>query len=163
LWLELQIAASSPASFRNGSGAGLPLALVALQGDGAGGLENGGRGLARGEVLRREVVDRDGGGDRVRGGAKFFRLGVVDQVLRARLADVADVRLVQAIAQRLRRDDEREGTLEARHPIIPRAAEDVGGDPLARGRRLEQNLGAGLGEPIGGTAAHEPERQQQEA
>src|SRR6266511_5872852 len=99
LRIELQTSASAT-SFRDGSGARLPLALAALQGDGAGGRENGGRGFAPSERLRREVVDRDGGGDGIRGGAKLFRLGLGDQVLRARLIDVADMRLVQAIAQR---------------------------------------------------------------
>src|SRR5262245_35147656 len=120
-------------------------------------------GLARRERLGREIVDRDRGGDGVGGGAKLLRLGVGDQSLLPRLLDVARVRLVQALAQRLRRDREREGALEAREPLVADAVEDVDGEPLARRRRVEQDLGAGAREPVGRAALVEPERQHHKA
>src|SRR5262249_17539894 len=104
-------------------------------------------GLARRERLGREIVDGDRGchrGDGARGcrrgggGTQLVRLGVADQPLSPRLLDVARVRLVQAVAQRLRRDRKREGALEAREPLVADAVEDVDGEPLARGRGVEQ-------------------------
>ena len=74
----------------------MPLGL--WQRDGAGGLERAGRGFARRELLRREVIHRDGGSDGGSGGAEFFRFGVGELVLRARLVDVEHVRLAHAIA-----------------------------------------------------------------
>src|SRR5215813_11307199 len=65
-------AAASAASAGDGSGAALGL----WQGDGAGGLERAGRGFARRQFLRREVVDGHGDGDGRSGGAEFFRFGL---------------------------------------------------------------------------------------
>src|SRR6266478_7254965 len=88
----------------------LPRALGPLQGSGVG-------GLAWGQFLRRKIVDRDGSGDGVGGGAKVLRLGVGNHALRARRIDVADTRVAQAVAQGLRVDREREGALEPREPL----------------------------------------------
>src|SRR5262249_57245529 len=104
---------------------------------------------------------RHGGGDSVGGGAQLVRLGVGDQALLPRCLDVADVRRVQAIAQRLRRNREREGALKAREPLVAGAVEDVDGEAVARGRGVEQNLGAGPREPVGGAAAAQAERQRE--
>src|SRR5262249_34861731 len=82
-------------------------------------------GLARRERLGREIVDGDRGCHRGGGGTQLVRLGVADQPLSPRLLDVARVRLVQAVAQRLRRDRKREGALEAREPLVADAVEDV--------------------------------------
>src|SRR5260221_7491827 len=104
-------ASASPPSRKGGATrASLPLERVPFQRNGVG-------GLARRDRLGREVVDRNGGGDGVGGGAKLLCLGLGDQSLEPRLLDVADVRLVQAIAQRLHRDRERERALEAREAL----------------------------------------------
>src|SRR5262249_24036864 len=116
-----------------GGGAGLALEQIPLQRNGVRG------GLARRERLWREIVDRHRGGHGVGGGAQLLRLGLVDQTLLPRRLDVADVRRVQALVQRLRRNREREGALEAREPLVAGAVEDVDGQPLARGRRVEQD------------------------
>ena len=120
-------------------------------------------GLPRGQFLGREIIDRDGGGDRLRRGMQLRRLGIVDQRLPLRLVDVAHARAAHALAQRLGRDDEREGALEARDPVVADAVEDIDGEALARGRGLEQNVGAGLRQPVGRTATARAERQHQEA
>src|SRR6516165_2840921 len=141
--------ASPPApALARGGGGGASVALeeIPFQRDGVGG------GLARRDRLGREIVDRDGGGHRIGGGAQLLRLGLGDQSLAPRFVDVARVRLVQALAQRLRRDREREGALEAREPLVADAVEDVEGEPLARGRGVEQDLGAGPREPVGRAA-----------
>src|SRR5215469_6942162 len=110
----------APALARGGGGgAGVALERVPFQRDGLRG------GLARRDRLGREVVVRDGGGDRVGGGAQLLRLGVVDQSLLPRFLDVARVPLVQAIAQRLRRNRELEGAFEAREPLVADAVEDI--------------------------------------
>src|SRR6516162_5062711 len=151
-------ASASPPSRKGGATrASLPLERIPFQ------RNNVLRGLARRNRLGREIVDRDGGGDGVGGGAQLARLGLGDQSLLPCLLDVADVRLVQAIAQRLRRHREREGVLEARKALVAEAVEDVDGEALARGRRVEQDLGAGPREPVGGTAAAQAQRQHQEA
>src|SRR5262249_42368305 len=112
----------APALARGGGGgAGVALERVPFQRDGLRG------GLARCDRLGGEIVDGDGGGDRVGGGAQLLRLGLGDQSLLPRLVDVARVRLVQAVAQRLRRDREREGALEAGEPLVAEAVEDVDG------------------------------------
>src|SRR5262249_30200666 len=95
-----------------GGGAGLALERIPFQRNGVG-------GLARRERLGREIVDRHRGGDRVGGGAQLLRLGLGGQPLSPRRLDVADVRRVQAIAQRLRRDREREGALGRASPSSP--------------------------------------------
>src|SRR5262249_52853750 len=115
-------ASASPPSRKGGATrASLPLERVPFQRDGVG-------GLARRDRLGREVVDRDGGGHRVGGGAQLLRLGLGDQALEPRLLDVARVRLVQALAQRLRRNRERERALEAREALVAEAVEDVDGE-----------------------------------
>src|SRR5262249_40647295 len=111
-------ASASPPPRNGGSGAGLALERIPFQRNGVG-------GLARRERLGREIVDGDRGGDRVGGGAQLACLGVSDQALPPRRLDVADVRVVQAIAQRLRRNRERERALEAREPLVAGAVEDV--------------------------------------
>src|SRR6516165_2081389 len=137
----------APALARGGGGGtGVALERVPFQRDGVG-------GLARRDRLWREIVDRDGGGHRVGGGAQLLRLGLVDQSLLPRPLGVARVCPVQAIAQRLRRDRERECALEAREPLVADAVEDVDGQAVAPGRGREQDLGALSREPIGGTAA----------
>src|SRR5262249_6237558 len=118
-------ASSSPAAPAlapgRGGGAGVALEEIPFQRDGVRG------GLARRERLGREIVDGDGGGDGVGGGAQLVRLGLVDQTLLPRLLDVADVRRVQALAQRLRRNHAREGALEPREALVADAVEDVDG------------------------------------
>src|SRR5262245_45129350 len=101
-----------------GGGAGLALEGIPFQRNGVG-------GLARRERLGREIVDRRRGGGGGGGGAQLVRLGVGDQPLLPRRLDVADVRRVQAIAQRLRRNHARERALEAREPLVAGAVEDV--------------------------------------
>src|SRR5258706_8231784 len=121
-------ASASPPSRKGGATrASLALERVPFQRDGVG-------GLARRDRLGREIVDGDRGGDGGGGGAKLLCLGLSDQSLEPRLLDVARVRLVQAIAQRLRRHREREGALEAREALVSEAVEDVDGQPIARGR-----------------------------
>src|SRR5262245_64328692 len=105
----MSLAAASSAS--PGDGLSLPRALIPLQRSGVG-------GLARGEFLRRKIVDRDGGGDGVRRGAKGLRLGGGDQALRQRGIDVAHARVAQAVAQRRRVYDEIEGALEPRERLL---------------------------------------------
>src|SRR5262249_47549679 len=105
-------ASASPPSRKGGATRwSLPLERIPLhRGSGVGG------GLARRERLGREIVDRHRGGHGVRGGAQLVCLGVGDQAFAPRGLDVAHVRLVHAVAQRLRRDREREGALEPREP-----------------------------------------------
>src|SRR5262249_23590192 len=150
-------ASASPPSRKGGATrASLPLERIPFhRGDGVRG------GLARQERFGREIVDRHGGGHRVGGGAKLWRLGVADESLAPCLLDVARVHLVQAVAQRLRRNHECEGALEAREPLVADAVEDIDSETVAPGRRREQDLGAGPREPVGGTAAAQAERQQQ--
>src|SRR5262249_40544794 len=61
--------------------------------------------LARRQLLRRKVVNRDCGGDRDGGGTELLRLGLVDQALAERRVHVAHVRLAHALADGRRRDD----------------------------------------------------------
>src|SRR5262245_9845599 len=90
-----------------GGGAGLALEGIPFQRNGVG-------GLARRERLGREIVDRHRGGHGGGGGAQLLRLGLGDQTFVPRFVDVADMRLLQAIAQPLRRNREREGAREPR-------------------------------------------------
>src|SRR5262249_48010739 len=137
-------ASASPPSHKGGATrASLPLEWIPFH------RNNVLRGLARRERLGREVVDRDRGGHGGGGGAPLGWLRVGDQPLTPRLLDVARVRLVHAVAQRLRRDREREGALEAREPLVADAVEDIDGEAIARGRGVEQDLGASSREPIG--------------
>src|SRR5215475_1274983 len=109
-------ASASPSSRKGGATrASLPLERIPFH------RNNVLRGLARRDRFGREIVDRDGGG----GGAQLTRLGLGDQAFLPRLLDVARVRLVQALAQRLRRDRERERALEARKALVAEAVEDV--------------------------------------
>src|SRR5262249_61613533 len=121
-----------------GKGRSVARALIRLQRSGVSG--GGVRGLARGEFLRRKIVDRDGGGGGVRRGAKGLRLGGGDQALRQRGIDVAHVRVAQAVAQRRRVDDEIEGALEPRERLLAAPVEDVDREALARRRRRRQNF-----------------------
>src|SRR5258708_13603820 len=118
-------ASASPPSRKGGATrASLPLERVPFQRDGVG-------GLARRDRLGREVVDRDGSGHGGGGGAQLPRLGLGDQSLEPRLLDVARVRLVQAIAQRLHRHPEREGALDAPEALLAQAVTNFSGQPLA--------------------------------
>ena len=123
----------------------------------------GGVGGCGRQLFGREIIDRNGGGDRLRRGMQLRGLGIIDQRLPFRLVDVAHVRAAHALAQRLGRGDEREGALEPRHPVVADAVEDIDGEALARGRGVEQDVGAGLRQPVGRTATARAERQRQKA
>src|SRR5262249_58118192 len=83
---------AAPALTRGGGGgAGVALERVPFQRDGLRG------GLARRDRLGREIVDRDGGGDGIGGGAQLLRLGVVDQSPLPRLLHVPRRPPVQTI------------------------------------------------------------------
>src|SRR6476646_8069210 len=152
--LAPQLRPPSPALPHKGGGSrlSLPIELIPLQ-------RNRIYDSARGQLIGREIIDRNGGGARFHRGMQLRGLGIIDQGLPFRLVDVAHARAAHALAQRLGRGDEREGALEARDPVVTDAVEDIDGEALACGRGAEQNVGAGLRQPVGRTAAVGTERQ----
>ena len=120
---------------------------------------------AGGQLFRREIVDRDGGRDRVRRGFELSGLVRGDGALLHRLFDVALLRGVHAVADWLHLDGQREGALELRNA----------GFGLGRGRIIEidrksvarrawigEEVGAGVGDAVGSTAAARAERRNEE-
>ena len=93
-------------------------------------------------------------------GLELRRFGVVDQSLRARLADVADARLAHAVAHGLARDLELEGALEPRDAARRRSPWKI--STVRRSRAADGSsrmLAQASRQAVGRAAAARPERQ----
>ena len=100
---------------------------------------------SRRQFLGREIVDRDGGGDRL---ARAAASCAASASLIRPCARALSMSRTRALRMRSRngvaRDRELEGALEPRDALVAVAVEDIDGEAVARRRRLEQDVGAGL-------------------